>query len=119
MVTRLFIYGTLKRGACRSGLLVDQQFVGEAQTRPLYRIYRVDQYPALVHDQPGVAVEGELWDLEPECLVELDQVEAVEDGLYRREAIELEPPWHQGAVQAYFYLPPVTGLDDCGSCWED
>jgi gamma-glutamylcyclotransferase (GGCT)/AIG2-like uncharacterized protein YtfP len=116
-MTRLFIYGTLKRGHGRAGLLADQHYLGEARTRPRYRLYRVDQYPGLVHAEKGVAVEGELWDVKVECLAELDRVEAVDAGLYRRETIELEAGGQQQPVEAYFYLHPVEGLEDCGRCW--
>ena len=118
MRTRLFIYGTLKRGHERAGLLSGQQFLGDAQAGPFYRMYRVDQYPGLVHDVAGVAVQGELWEVDAECLAELDRVEAVDDGLYQRQLIELADPWQNQAVEAYFYLQPVDGLVDCGTCWE-
>ena len=118
MVTRLFIYGTLKRGHQRAELLAGQRYLGDACSRPLYRMYQVDQYPGLVHDEGGVSLEGELWEVEPECLADLDQVERVDAGLYRRERITLEDPWQEEVVEAYFYLQPVDGLVDCGSCWE-
>jgi gamma-glutamylcyclotransferase (GGCT)/AIG2-like uncharacterized protein YtfP len=80
-------------------------------------MYRVGQYPALVHAEPGVAVEGELWDVQADCLSELDRIEAVDEGLYRRELIELEGDGGLESVEAYFYLQPTAGLEDCGSCW--
>ena len=113
----LFIYGTLKRGHSRGSALADQHYLGEARTRPCYRMYRVDQYPALVHAEPGVKVEGELWDVKADCLVELDRIEGVDEGLYRRELIELEGDGQEKSVEAYFYLPPTEGLEDCGRCW--
>jgi len=118
IMTRLFIYGTLKRGHSRADVLRDQHCLGEARTRPRYRLYRVDQYPALVHAEPGVGIEGELWDVQADCLARLDRIEAVDAGLYRREVIELELDDQQQSVEAYFYLPPTEGLEDCGSCWD-
>ena len=117
-MTQLFIYGTLKQGHQRAGLLDGQRYLGDACSMPLYRMYQVEGYPGLVHDELGVSLEGELWEVEAECLAEIDKVEGVDAGLYRREPISLEDPWQEAGVEAYFYLQPVDGLVDCGSCWE-
>ena len=115
---QLFIYGTLKRGHLRAGLLDGQRYLGDARSCPLYRMYQVEAYPGLVHEEEGISLEGELWEVDPECLAELDEVEGVEAGLYQRERIMLENPWQGAGAEAYFYQHPVDGLADCGSCWE-
>ena len=115
---QLFIYGTLKRGQQRADMLDGQRYLGNARSSPLYRMYQVEAYPGLVHDEGGVSLEGELWEVDQECLAELDQVERVDAGLYRRERIALEDPWQGAVVEAYFYLHPVEGLEDCGRCWD-
>ena len=115
---QLFIYGTLKRGQQRADMLDGQRYLGDVRSCPLYRMYQVEAYPGLVHDEGGVLLEGELWEVDQECLAELDQVERVDAGLYRRELITLEDPWQGAVVEAYFYLHPVDGLEDCGRCWE-
>ena len=59
-------------------------------------------------------------DVTPQEMVDAayDRIEAVDAGLYRREVIELEADDQQQPVEAYFYLPPTEGLEDCGSCWD-
>ena len=52
-MVRVFLYGTLKRGGCRSHVLKDQRFLGEAMTVPKYRMYDTGSYPALVEDEGG------------------------------------------------------------------
>ena len=118
MPTCIFIYGTLKRGQSRDGLLAGQKLIGPASTQPLYRMFNVGSYPALVHADAdrGVSIEGELWQVDDDCLASLDDVEAVDQSLYRREPIQLLTA-AEIAAEAYFYLLPVDGLEDCGCCW--
>ena len=115
--TRLFIYGTLKRGHCRHFALSGQQFLGEVQTAVGYRLYDCGEYPGLVRDPAGISISGELWAVDEECLARLDEIECVEVGLFKRGTIQLKPP-HQGEqVETYFYCGNVAALTDCGSFW--
>lgn len=111
----LFVYGTLKRGFCRESFLAGQTFLGEAQTEPLYRMYNCGSYPGLREQSPGLAILGELWEVDAECFKRLDAEEGVDEGLYERRAIQLSP--HREGVEAYFYLKSVAGMPDCGDCW--
>lgn len=116
MTTRLFIYGTLKQGQSRHGLLAGQKLLGKALTGPFYRMYNVGSYPALIPAKDGRPIEGELWLVNDECLAELDRVEGVSEGLYERASVRLSLPTHE-TVETYFYLRSVEGLQDCGGCW--
>ncbi len=118
-MTNLFVYGTLKRGYCRHFALAGQQFLAEARTWPKYRMYNVGQYPALVRDEDGVAIEGEVWSVDEDCLVLLDEVEGAAEDWFRRGGVELEPPFDASVVETYFYRQPVVELPDCGSRWEN
>ena len=119
MTTRLFIYGTLKRGDCRAPLLADAAYLGQAVTTPRYKLYTHGPYPALVEaaaiGQPGLAIHGELYEVDDATLARLDEEEGVDEGLYERRDIAL----HDGGVgvQAYFYLRPVDGMTDCEERW--
>jgi gamma-glutamylaminecyclotransferase len=115
---RIFVYGTLMRGGERHHALHGQRFVGEALTEPLYRIVDCGTYPGLL-DLPagGTFVEGELYDVDAPCLALLDGVERVDEGLYARRPVRLQPPFDRDAVAAYYYLPATAGLPDCGSSW--
>lgn len=111
----LFVYGTLKRGHCRELFLAGQTFLGEVQTEPLYRMYNCGSYPGLREESPGAAIQGELWEVDSECLQRLDAEEGVGEGLYERRSIQLSR--HRAGVEAYFYLRSVAGMPDCGDCW--
>lgn len=116
----VFVYGTLQRGRVLHEHLAGQRFVGSAQTRQDYRLYRIGWYPGLV-DVPvrgqGVAIHGEVWDVDEPTLELLDQVEEVGSDLYERRAIRLSPPFDQSQVMAYFYLGDVEGCSDNGDRW--
>ena len=114
---RVFVYGTLKRGDSRHHWLDGQRFLGLATTLPRYRMYNVGTYPGLIESpNDGLAIRGEVWEVTPECLTTLDDVEGIDEGLYRRDVIQLEAGSF-GTVQAYFYLQSVTGCPDCGEEW--
>ena len=112
---RLFFYGTLKRGGRNHHLLRGQRFVGEAETLPRYRLYGTGSYPCLVEDvQNGVAVRGELWEVDEQLMPVLDALEDAPN-LYMLRPVALRgvPP----PVSTYLYRKDVTGLADCGPSW--
>ena len=111
----LFVYGTLKRGFCRAQFLAGQRFLQEVLTEPSYRIYNCGTYPGLKEDPSGMPIHGELWEVDADCLKRLDVEEGVSEQLYSRRAIHLNPA--VPGVEAYFYLPAVGGMPDCGSRW--
>ncbi len=69
-------------------------------------------------DHDGAAIEGEVWDVDASCLETLDEVEGVDEGLYRRTVVELESPFDAMRVETYLYARSTFGLKDCGSRWE-
>lgn len=111
----VFIYGTLKRGERNHRLLAGEQFVGEAVTEPLYRLYDCGAYPALVEDGVhGRVVRGEVYLVGPATLCQLDALEAAPH-LYQLLPVRLEDfDW---PVRAYLYCQEVGGLADCGESW--
>jgi len=117
--TLLFIYGTLKRGGTNHRVIADQNYLGEARTRPGYRLFIVADYPGLVRDQSDQrGVLGEIWSVNPPKLDELDAFEGVAEKLYRRDPIPLLPPYDTRNVQTYLYLRPVRGRHPIiGGCW--
>jgi len=115
--TRIFVYGSLKRGYALHHLLKSQLSVGHAVTSPLYRIFDLGSYPGLIEWPDGLAVEGELYLVDAECLQTLDEAEAVEEGHYARRRILLDSTSNEEAAQAWFWLNSVSGLRDCGYSW--
>ncbi|MBX3440108.1 MAG: gamma-glutamylcyclotransferase [Planctomycetaceae bacterium] len=112
----VFVYGTLMRGGCRAHALGDEHFLGTARTAPCYRLFDCGEYPGLVPNG-NRSIVGELWEVSARCLEQLDQIEGVDEGLYERRPIQLQPPGTEHPVEAYFYLMPTTGLVDCGDRW--
>ena len=113
--TKIFVYGTLKRGQCRAHVLTGQRFVRTVATAATYRMYDTGSYPALVEADDGIAIEGELWEVDQRCLQQLDSIEGTPD-LYQRRPVVFSDPSIDDA-QTYIYCQSVTGLVDCGSRW--
>jgi len=114
---RIFVYGTLKRGHRLHHHLAGQCFVGQARTRPEYRLVNCGWYPALIESSPGRSIDGEVWEVSGETLECLDEVEGVSNGLYIRRVIALQAPFDDAPVMTYFYLQSIDGLSDCGDEW--
>jgi gamma-glutamylcyclotransferase (GGCT)/AIG2-like uncharacterized protein YtfP len=114
----VFVYGTLKRGGSNHSYLVGQTFVANARTPRGFRLYELDGYPGMVasaDDQSGVT--GEIWSLDDTCLAELDRLEGLSEGLYRRVRIPLLAPFDQREVETYLYARSVAGSKMLGSTW--
>jgi gamma-glutamylcyclotransferase (GGCT)/AIG2-like uncharacterized protein YtfP len=116
---KLFVYGTLKKGQCRSGQLTGRLIAEQVSTQPDYRMYRLDGFPGLVEVQPGmgVSVTGELWEIDQECLQRIDRLEGVDEGYYERRPIRLVSAFEHVQIEAYFYLKSVADREDCGPNW--
>ncbi|MBL9180269.1 MAG: gamma-glutamylcyclotransferase [Verrucomicrobiaceae bacterium] len=117
MTTRVFVYGTLKRGADNHGWIEKQQFVAKARTKPLYRLFDLGGYPGMIRDDNGRAIEGEIWDVGEAGLTQLDVLEDIEGGEYERVVIELEGEFADQRVEGYLYLRGTEGRRDAGACW--
>jgi gamma-glutamylcyclotransferase (GGCT)/AIG2-like uncharacterized protein YtfP len=114
----LFVYGTLKRRGSNHALLAGQTFVGEARTAPGFRLYELDGYPGMIplpEDRAGV--EGEVWSVDAAGMAELDRLEGLDEGLYRRARVPLLAPFAGPAIETYFYARSVEGRRDLGSLW--
>jgi len=94
----LFVYGTLKSGmvpAVAGTLLREAERVGEGAIRGT--LYDVGDFPALLLGGDD-EVRGEIWRCPSGLLPLLDQYEAVDDGLFRRVAVEV------GEVACWVYV---------------
>ena len=116
MATRLFVYGTLKRGFCRASFLDAERLVGVDRTVPDYRLFDCGSYPALVRAETaraGRSIHGEIWEISEHCLRILDKVEG-SPRLYCREPVRLVSGVE---AEAYFYRRATNRLKECGDCW--
>ncbi|MCX6955907.1 MAG: gamma-glutamylcyclotransferase [Verrucomicrobia bacterium] len=114
----VFVYGTLKRGCSNHHFLTGQKFLGEARTRPGFRLYALGGFPGMIPlsiDRDGV--KGEVWSVDAAALVRLDGLEGLNEGMYRRERIVLLAPFADREVETYIYARSVAGRRDLGSEW--
>ena len=117
-MTRLFVYGTLKRGCRSHALLAHQTYLGDAQTEPGFQLYRLEGYPGLVRaPHTSDVVTGEVYLIDDTCLRALDEFEGLSEGLYTREPISLRPP--QAAAHAYVYARSVEGRQLLDGDWRE
>ena len=73
---RLFVYGSLKRGALHHGELGGARFLGEAETAPGYSLTALGPYWALIATpDSGSVVPGELFEVPDVRLPALDEFE--------------------------------------------
>ena len=115
-MTRVFVYGTLKRDGGNHALLTGQQFLGAARTPPGFTLYTLGDYPGMVRapaDTDGVT--GELWAVNAACLKQLDALEGVAEGLYERITLQLTSPFADQPVEAYLYLGSLAGRSLLGA----
>ena len=109
-MTRIFVYGTLKRGGSNHALLASQRFLGTARTAQGYTLYSLGDYPGMVRAPTDTAgVTGELWAVDDACLQQLDELEGVAEGLYERVPIKPAPPFDDQPVETYLYLGSLAG----------
>lgn len=120
MNSLLFVYGTLKRGCSNHRYLADQTFVGAARTVAGYQLYDLGGYPGIArdtHDLEGVT--GEVWSVDEAALKRLDRFEGVHEGLYRREALPLQPPFADQRIEAYVSPLSLEGRRKVGCTWQE
>jgi len=136
MTTRkhiMFVYGTLKQGHTRYRYLQGQRYLGIGITKPNYRIHQLAGHPAMVDAEQGAGspIYGELYEIDEECLKQLDVVEAVAHGLYERKYLEFKEmnlaflptdtkvfeDYNSKQAEGYLYKRNVDGSRDCGAFW--
>lgn len=113
MVTRVFVYGTLKRGFPNHPLLERATLLGTARTRESWPLVIAGSWyvPCLLeHPGQGHRVRGEVYAVDAETLAALDELEGVGDPEgYDRKPIEVEsePGGERLEVQVYFKREPL------------
>jgi gamma-glutamylaminecyclotransferase len=113
----LFVYGTLMSDGCRAGVLAGQRFLGNHRTQPGYRLLDLGPYPGLIRQDPGSAIEGELYEIDSGLRARLDRIEGA-PLLFRLEEVELTG--HPGPVWTYFYQRGRPGTPVHAGCrWDN
>lgn len=109
-MTKLFVYGTLMRGRVHHSLMTGAQHYGPAMTQPLYHLYDLGSYPALVRvAQNGDAIPGEVYTLLSCHLDELDDFEGVPHP-YQRVPVELSNFPEDSPCEAYLWVAELPGV---------
>lgn len=135
MTHPIFVYGTLKSGHSRNSFLKNQRYLGTALTTPEYKMFRYSSFPALVKVPLGNSIFGEVYEVNDSCILELDEVEGVQHGLFFRSEISLDQinlfnlPLYKrssdllltsSSAVAYFFTDKeklFSQKKDCGSNW--
>ena len=100
-MTRVFVYGTLKRGHGNHLLLCASRFLGECHTPPVYSLHDLGFFPGLVSGGQ-TSITGEVYEVNDDTLEALDVLEGY-PRFYDRELIDT--PY--GAAWVYVYLGSV------------
>ena len=115
-MTRIFVYGTLKRGHRSNHFLAGQRFLGAARTTSGYTLYSMGDYPGMVRSTDvRHHVVGEVWEVDAVCLGKLNELEGLSEGLYERASVQLAPPFDAQPVETYLFLRSVAGRPALGA----
>ncbi len=65
----------------------------------------------------GLAIAGEVWEVDEEGRRRLDVLEGVAEGEYELVPVALDGSWAAVEVHGYLYRRSVAGFRDCGTVW--
>lgn len=116
----IFVYGTLKKNQRANKLLVADAYLGEAITKPNYKLYSCGFYPALVEaNEHGYEVCGELYGITENTKQRLDIYEGAVEGYYsflpvrlqKISLISFEKTISEENIYAYFFNGSTANLE--------
>jgi len=98
----MFVYGTLKKGFGNHFFLENCKYVGEAKLHG-HAIYHLGHFPGVLPSfSDRDAVIGEVYEVDPTSLVNIDRLEG-NGFLYIRKDVEVELADKKQIVQTYIY----------------
>lgn len=97
MLSRVFVYGTLRRGEVNAGLLSEAELLGCHVTLPHYTMYSLGAYPGVVA-RGRTPIAGEVYSVDRRQLTQLDRLEDY-PRLYERRLIS--SPWGNAWIYLY------------------
>ena len=104
MSEKVFVYGTLRRGASNAWRMVSGEFMGEA--RVCGELWKVDWYPGVILKGKGLVL-GEVWEVTGETMTALDEFEGSE---YQRVKVSVDLESKTDEVWIYEWLGDPSGL---------
>ena len=92
MKTKIFVYGTLKKGFHNHGFLKSATYIGDAWTKKEYTLL-TDHYNGLpyVIREPSYPIQGELYEVDEFTFMTIDNLEG-HPHFYYRELVDLFIP---------------------------
>ncbi len=87
-MTRIFVYGSLRKGLRLHPELEGALYGGTLYTAPGFRLLDLGSYPGMVRDESDGQVVGEVYWVDPETLDRLDRIEG-NPNYYCRRTIAL------------------------------
>ncbi len=99
----IFVYGTLRAGEVNHGLLKGCRFLGCCRTAPLFTMFDMGGYPAVVAGGT-TSITGEVYRIDGKTLERLDTLEEYPH-LYDR--VRMETPF--GPAWFYLYVEKTGG----------
>lgn len=125
--TRIFVYGTLKKGYSNNRLLKNARYVGQARTFDRFPLRCNGSFPSMfLGGSDRGQVMGEVYEVNDQQLANVDALEGNGNGFYERMEIKLIDEFDREAkAWAYFRdqsaydtqrrtLEPVFGLLNWG-----
>ena len=109
MRSKLFVYGTLKRGLCNHHFLERARFLGKVRTCEAYPMIAPKKwYPYLI-DRPGEGyrVRGELYEIDAATLKRIDRLEEYPRYYTRKKICVEDEEGRRHEAIAYFLAHPI------------
>lgn len=107
---KVFVYGSLKQGYGNHPLIKDSVLLGECLTKPIYTMYSLGAFPAVVL-QGNTSITGEVYEVDDDTFARLDRLEGYPD-FYDRTMIDTD----HGKAWMYF-LEREEGVEVEGGVW--
>ncbi len=96
-LSRVFVYGTLRRNEVNHYLLAQASYCGTWVTAPQYKMVDLGAYPGVVKNGTG-CIEGEVYQVNAQQMADLDRLEGYPHA-YTREVIAT--PWGKAWIYLY------------------
>lgn len=86
LTDKLFVYGTLKKDFSNHNYLKSAKYLYDAFTLTKFQMLNLGYYPALIKDEDGYSIKGEVYRITENILKNIDILEGYPD-FYTRELI--------------------------------